>query len=307
MLDAQSATAAPPVIRREEYRAPDWLVPKVELDFALDPAATRVKARFHVHRSGAHHRPLRLNGDGLTALSVRIDGAADDDAWRMAGGDLMIDLTGDTHLIETEVEISPQANTQLMGLYASTGMLCTQFEPEGFRRITFFPDRPDILSLYTVRLEADKVRFPVLLSNGDLEEAGDLDGGRHFARWVDPFPKPTYLFALVAADLKANVDHFATMSGRNVKLAIWVAEADLPKTGHAMAALKASMAWDEKVYGREYDLGEFNIVAVADFNFGAMENKSLNIFNSRYVLADPETATDADFDAVDRRRGGPCF
>ncbi|TZG26424.1 aminopeptidase N [Sphingomonas montanisoli] len=298
MLDAQSATAAPPIIRREEYRAPDWLVPEVELDFALDPAATRIKARFHVTRNGAHHRPLRLDGDGLTALSVTIDGAADDDAWRMAGDDLLIDLSGESHLIETEVEISPQANTQLMGLYASTGMLCTQCEPEGFRRITFFPDRPDILSRYTVRLEADKARFPVLLSNGDLVGSGDLDGGRHFARWVDPFPKPTYLFALVAADLKANVDQFATMSGRNVKLAIWVAEADLPKTGHAMAALKASMAWDEKVYGREYDLGEFNIVAVADFNFGAMENKSLNIFNSRYVLADPETATDADFDAV---------
>jgi aminopeptidase N len=298
MLDIQAAAANPPVIRREDYRPPDWLVPDVHLDFTLDPAATRVKARLSVTRSGAHERPLRLNGDGLTPLSVRIDGAEHAGAWRMDSPDLVITLGGDAHMIETEVQIAPESNSQLMGLYASGGMLCSQCEPEGFRRITFFPDRPDILSRYAVRMEADKTAFPVLLSNGDLVGSGDLEGGRHFAEWTDPFLKPTYLFALVAADLQANVDHFTTMSGRQVKLAIWVAAADLPKTGHAMAALKASMAWDEKVYGREYDLGEFNIVAVADFNFGAMENKSLNIFNSRYILADPDTATDADFDAI---------
>nr|WP_047167197.1 aminopeptidase N [Sphingomonas sp. Y57] len=298
MLDAQSAAAAPPVIRREDYRKPDWLVPDVHLEFQLDPARTQVMGRLEVVRNGAHARPLRLNGDGLTPLTVLIDGEAQADAWRMDGPDLLIDLPGDSHLVETRVAISPEANSQLMGLYASGGNLCTQCEPEGFRRMIFFVDRPDVLSRYTVRMEADKARFPVLLSNGDRTASGDLDDGRHFAEWTDPFPKPSYLFALVAADLAANVDSFTTKSGRPVKLAIWVVEKDLPKTEHAMAALKASMAWDEKVYGREYDLGEFNIVAVADFNFGAMENKSLNIFNSRYILADPETATDIDYDGV---------
>ncbi|QEH80372.1 aminopeptidase N [Sphingomonas sp. C8-2] len=298
MLDAQSAAAAPPVIRREDYRKPDWLMPDVHLEFRLDPARTQVAGRLKVTRNGAHGRPLRLNGDGLTPLAVLIDGEPQADAWRMDGPDLLVDLPGDAHVVETRVEISPEANSQLMGLYASGGNLCTQCEPEGFRRMIFFIDRPDVLSRYTVRMEADKTRFPVLLSNGDRTASGDLDGGRHFAEWTDPFPKPSYLFALVAADLAANVDSFTTKSGRPVKLAIWVVEKDLPKTEHAMAALKASMAWDEKVYGREYDLGEFNIVAVADFNFGAMENKSLNIFNSRYILADPETATDIDYDGV---------
>jgi len=298
MLDALSAAATPPVIHREEYRRPDWLLPDVHLDFVLDPARTRVTGRLDVVRNGEHGRPLRLYGDGLVPLRVLIDGEPQADTWRMDGPDLLIDLPGDTHRIETQVEISPEANSQLMGLYASGGNLCTQCEPEGFRRMTFFIDRPDVLSRYTVRMEADKVRFPVLLSNGDKTASGDLPHGRHFAEWTDPFPKPSYLFALVAADLAANVDGFTTRSGREVRLAIWVVESDLPKTAHAMEALKASMAWDEKVYGREYDLGEFNIVAVADFNFGAMENKSLNIFNSRYILADPETATDIDYDGV---------
>jgi aminopeptidase N len=298
MLDAQSAAANPPVIHREDYRKPDWLMPDVHLAFRLDPARTRVTGRLDVTRNGAHNRPLRLNGDGLAPLKVLIDGEPQADSWRMDGSDLVIDLPGDAHVVETEVEISPEANSQLMGLYASGGNLCTQCEPEGFRRMVFFIDRPDVLSRYTVRLEADKTRFPVLLSNGDKTASGDLEAGRHFAEWTDPFPKPSYLFALVAANLSANVDSFVTKSGREVKLAIWVVEKDLPKTEHAMEALKASMAWDEKVYGLEYDLGEFNIVAVADFNFGAMENKSLNIFNSRYILADPETATDIDYDGV---------
>jgi aminopeptidase N len=298
MLDIRTAAAAPPVIHREDYRPPDWLVPDVSLDFQLDPAATRVRARLEVRRNEMHHRPLRLEGDGLTPLAVRIDGELAADAWRMDGSALLIDLPGTAHVIETEVEIVPEANSQLMGLYASSGMLCTQCEPEGFRRITFFPDRPDVLSRYVVRMEADKAAFPILLSNGDRTGGGDLPGGRHWAEWSDPFFKPSYLFAIVAADLAANRDSFTTRSGKPVDLAIWVKPADLPKTEHAMAALKASMAWDERVYGREYDLGEFHIVAVADFNFGAMENKSLNIFNSRYILADPDTATDADYDAI---------
>ena len=185
-----------------------------------------------------------------------------------------------------------------MGLYESGGLLCTQCEAEGFRRITFFPDRPDVLSRYRVRMTADKTPYPVLLSNGNREAGGDLPDGRHWAEWHDPFPKPSYLFALVAGDLGANKDSFVTRSGRKVSLGIWVREADLPRTGHAMTSLKQAMKWDEDVYGREYDLDTFNIVAVADFNFGAMENKGLNIFNSRYILVDPETATDADHDAV---------
>ena len=300
MLDIQSAAAEMPhLIRREDYRPPDWLVPEIALDFALDPAATRVRAVLTLERNGAHRRPLRLEGAGQEPLALVLDGAPlPADAWRIEGAALLIDLPGDAHRLETEVEIVPETNTQLMGLYASGGLLCTQCEAEGFRRITYFPDRPDVLSRYVVRMEADKRRFPVLLANGDPVGAGDLDGGRHWAEWRDPFPKPCYLFALVAGDLAANRDRFVTMSGRTVDLGIWVREADLPRTGHAMAALKAAMAWDERVYGREYDLDVFNIVAVSDFNFGAMENKGLNIFNSRYILADPETATDADFDAV---------
>lgn len=297
MLDIHDTAAAPPVaIRREDYRVPDWLVPEVGLDFDLDAVRTRVHAHLSVSRNGSHARPLVLDGDGLTPLSVVVDGIAT--PWTMDGPRLVIALDGNDHVVETIVEISPIANTTLMGLYASAGMLCTQCEAEGFRRITFFPDRPDVLSRYHVRMTADKATYPVLLANGDPVDSGDVPGGRHFAEWNDPFYKPSYLFALVAGNLAANRDSFTTMSGRTVDLAIWVAERDVAKTAHAMAALKTSMAWDETVYGREYDLAIFNIVAVDDFNFGAMENKGLNIFNSRYILADPETATDVDYDGV---------
>ncbi|WP_313539020.1 aminopeptidase N [Sphingomonas sp.] len=297
MSDARIAAAAPQAIRREDYRQPDWLVPEIALDFDLDPAATRVRATLHVTRNGAHDRALVLNGDGLEAAAVKVDGAAAQN-WRMDGQDLVIPLTGDAHRIETEVVIAPERNTQLQGLYASSNMLCTQCEAEGFRRITFFPDRPDVLSRYKVRMEADKARFPVLLANGDPIAQGDVEGGRHWAEWHDPFPKPSYLFALVAGDLVANTGSFTTMSGREVQLGIYVRAPDLPKTDHALHALKLSMKWDEDVYGREYDLDVFNIVAVDDFNFGAMENKGLNVFNSRYILADPDTATDWDYDAI---------
>ncbi|MET3724450.1 aminopeptidase N [Sphingomonas trueperi] len=297
MSDARIAAAAPQAIRREDYRQPDWLVPEIALDFDLDPAATRVRATLHVSRNGAHDRALVLNGDGLEAAAVKVDGVAAQN-WRMDGEDLVIPLTGDAHTIETEVVIAPERNTQLQGLYASSGMLCTQCEAEGFRRITFFPDRPDVLSKYKVRMTADKARFPVLLANGDPIALGDAEGGRHWAEWHDPFPKPSYLFALVAGDLVANNGSFTTMSGREVQLGIYVRAPDLPKTDHALHALKLSMKWDEDVYGREYDLDVFNIVAVDDFNFGAMENKGLNVFNSRYILADPDTATDWDYDAI---------
>ncbi len=300
-MDARSIPEEPPspthvTIRREDYRPPDWLVPEIHLDFTLDPAATRVRARLTVTRNGGHDRPLSLDGDELVPLSVSVDGG--EARWAMDGPALVIELPGDRATIETEVEIVPAANTKLSGLYASGGGLYTQCEAEGFRRITFFPDRPDVLSRYRVRMEAESASFPVLLTNGNCIASGQGDGGRHWAEWEDPFPKPSYLFALVAGDLKPNRDRFTTMSGREVDLAIWVREADLPKTGHAMDSLKLAMAWDERVYGREYDLDQFNIVAVADFNMGAMENKGLNIFNSRYILADKETATDADFDAI---------
>jgi aminopeptidase N len=297
MLDAMQAPAAPPAtIQREDYREPDWLVPELELDFQLDPAETIVTARLTVVRNGRHQVPLRLDGEGLELRSVKVDGAAVDH--RYSNDLLTVSVGGDRAVVETIVAISPEKNSQLMGLYASGGILCTQCEAEGFRRITFFPDRPDVLSRYRVRMTAETARYPVLLANGDPVASGELDGGRHWAEWHDPFPKPCYLFALVAGDLQANRDQFVTRSGRTVDLGIWVCEEDLPKTAHAMSALKTSMAWDEKVYGREYDLAVFNIVAVSDFNFGAMENKGLNIFNSRYILADPDTATDADYDGV---------
>ena len=296
VMDMHSATETPAPIRREDYRPPDWHVTTLRLDVTLDPARTVVRARMAVTRNGGHDRPLVLDHGGQRLVSLRVDGAAADPA--MDAVTLTIPLSAEGHVVETEVEIAPETNTQLMGLYASGGLLCTQCEAEGFRRITPFPDRPDVLARYTVRMEADRARFPVLLANGNRIGAGLLDDGRHWAEWEDPFPKPSYLFAMVAGDLQANVDRFTTMSGRDVELAIWVKAADLPRTEHAMASLKAAMAWDERVYGREYDLDLFNIVAVDDFNFGAMENKSLNIFNSRYVLADPETATDADYDAI---------
>jgi aminopeptidase N len=297
MLDVLTAPATPAVTRREDYRPPAWLVPEVALDFALDPAATRVRARLTVARNTGTAEPLRLDGEDITPLSVSVDGVAIND-WRMEGDQLVVPLTGERHVIETEVELAPDRNTQLMGLYASGGNLCTQCEAEGFRRITFFPDRPDVLATYRVRMSADKARYPVLLANGDPIASGDNADGTHWAEWHDPFPKPSYLFALVAGDLACNAGTFTTRSGREVQLGIWVRAADIAKTDHALHALKTAMAWDERVYGREYDLDVFNIVAVDDFNFGAMENKGLNIFNSRYILADADTATDYDYDAI---------
>lgn len=301
MTDAMNAAAAPQgptATQRLDYRPPDWLVPDIALDFDLDPKETTVIARLHVRRNGAHDRPLVLDGDGLAPLVVHVDGEPVND-WRIENHRLIVPLSGDNHIITTEVAIQPDQNTQLMGLYASGGLLCTQCEAEGFRRITFFPDRPDVLSRYKVKMAADRETYPILLANGDPIASGDAGLGRHWAEWHDPHPKPCYLFALVAGDLQANSDHFTTSEQRKVALNIWVKASDVPRTAHAMAALKASMKWDEDVYGRAYDLDVFNIVAVDDFNFGAMENKGLNVFNARYILADPDTATDLDFDNVE--------
>ncbi|SNS55644.1 aminopeptidase N [Sphingopyxis indica] len=299
MTDASSAPAVPVTIHRGDYRPPEWQIPDIALDFALGIKETRVTAALSAVRAADAPAPLLLRGDGLTPAEVRVDGAVWND-WRMDGSDLVVDL-GDRTAATVEVDtlIHPATNTQLMGLYASNGMLCTQCEAEGFRRITFHPDRPDVLSRYRVRLAGDRARFPILLSNGNCIASGEGEDGTHWALWEDPWPKPSYLFALVAGDLVVNRDSFTTMSGRKVDLGIWVRDGDLDRTHHAMAALKHSMKWDEEVYGREYDLDRFNIVAVSDFNMGAMENKGLNIFNTRYILADPDTATDMDYDGVE--------
>ncbi|AVA12909.1 aminopeptidase N [Sphingopyxis sp. MG] len=299
MTDASSSPVPPVTIHRTAYRPPEWRVPEVALDFALGLEETRVTAALSVVRDADAAAPLVLRGDALTAEAVRVDGEAWN-GWRMDGPDLVVDLGDRTAaVVEVDTRIDPAANSQLMGLYASNSMLCTQCEAEGFRRITFHPDRPDVLSRYRVRMEGDKAGFPILLSNGNCVATGEGEGGTHWALWEDPWPKPSYLFALVAGDLVVNRDHFTTLSGRRVELGIWVRAGDQDRTHHAMASLKHSMAWDEQVYGREYDLDLFNIVAVSDFNMGAMENKGLNVFNTRYILADPDTATDADYDGVE--------
>src|SRR6478735_3083149 len=300
MADAAPEPKEPLLIRREDYASFAWLVPEIALEFDLGLERTRIRSALTVQRN-AKAPPagsIRLNGDGLTPLEVVVDGQAIN-SWSLDGDDLIVPLAAETHQIEITTEIDPSANSQLMGLYASNGMLCTQCEAEGFRRIAFFPDRPDVLSTYRVRMSGPKEQFPVLLCNGNLEAEGDGPDGTHWAEWHDPWPKPCYLFALVAGDLVANRDSLTTMNGREVDLAIWVREGDLERTQHAMDSLKRSMTWDEGVFGREYDLDTFNVVAVSDFNMGAMENKGLNVFNTKYILADPETATDGDFDAIE--------
>jgi aminopeptidase N len=296
-MDISSAPPAPKVIQRAEYQPPEWLVPEVTLSFNLGIEQTKVVATLKVKRNAAS-QVLRLSGDAIAAEAVLVDGQPTN-AWRMDGDDLLVDLPGEAHEVAVATAINPKANTQLMGLYASNGMLCTQCEAEGFRRITFFPDRPDVLSVYTVHMEGPKALFPVLLSNGNCTATGEGADGTHSATWHDPWPKPSYLFALVAGDLVANSSSFTTMSGREVALNIWVREGDQDRTHHAMQALKDSMKWDENTFGREYDLDLFNIVAVSDFNMGAMENKGLNVFNTRYILADPDTATDMDYDGIE--------
>ncbi|HUD29996.1 MAG TPA: aminopeptidase N [Novosphingobium sp.] len=308
VADAAPAPQSPPVIRREDYLPPAWLVPQVALDFRLGVDATHVTARLSVTRNAAGNGTdtLRLNGDQIAPLAVRVDGREVND-WRLDGADLLVELTGDAHAVEVETTVNPAANSQLMGLYASNGMLCTQCEAEGFRRITFFPDRPDVLSTYSVRMSGDKAAFPILLANGNCTATGEGADGTHWAEWHDPWPKPSYLFALVAGDLVANHSTFTTSGGRKVDLNIWVRPGDEDRTQHAMDSLVNSMKWDEETFGREYDLDLFNIVAVSDFNMGAMENKGLNVFNTRYVLADPETATDGDYDAVEGVIGHEYF
>ncbi|KAJ0482721.1 putative cytosol alanyl aminopeptidase [Helianthus annuus] len=292
---------APKEIFLKDYKLPEYYFDTVDLSFSLGEEKTIVSAKISVvPRVDGAASPLVLDGVDLKLISVKINGN------ELKEGDFHLDarhliLTSPpsgNFILETVTEILPQKNTSLEGLYKSSGNFCTQCEAEGFRKITFYQDRPDIMAKYTCRIEADKSLYPVLLSNGNLIEQGDLEGGKHFALWEDPFKKPCYLFALVAGQLESRDDTFTTCSGRKVALRIWTPPEDLPKTEHAMYSLKAAMKWDEEVYGREYDLDIFNIVSVPDFNMGAMENKSLNIFNSKLVLASPETATDADYAAI---------
>ncbi len=282
-----------------DYRPPAFLVDTVDLDFDLSPGATRVTARLALHRNGPAGAPLVLDGERLTPISFAIDGVAlAEGAYRVDAHGVTVPEVPDRFTLETVVEIDPAANTALEGLYMSGGRYYTQCEAEGFRKITWFPDRPDVLARYTVRITAPAA-FRHLLANGNLMEAGELPDGRHYAVWNDPFPKPCYLFALVAGELDLLEDSFTTASGRTVALRLYCDPGQVSRVTYAMDALKRAMRWDEQAFGREYDLDLFMIVAVRDFNMGAMENKGLNIFNSSLLLADQATATDFDYERIE--------
>lgn len=296
IADAQTAPRTP--IKLADYRPPVFLVDHVELDFELDAQATIVKTRLKLRRNTPG--PLRLDGRKLELFSISLNGEAlGDNHYTLDETGLSFHNPPDDMLLETVVRINPSVNTELSGLYMSGSGFFTQCEPEGFRKITFFPDRPDVMARYHVRMRADAARFPILLSNGN-KLVHRVENGIAYAEWEDPHPKPSYLFALVAADLVVVKDEFTTMSGRKIELGVWVERGDETRCTHAMASLKRAMKWDEEVFGLEYDLDIFNIAAVSDFNAGAMENKGLNIFNTVYVLADSKTATDIDFQNVER-------
>ena len=291
-------TDTPVQTKLADYTPYPFAIDKVDLHFDLEPKATRVRACLQVRRlePGA----LVLDGIGLTLNALEIDGVeVPESAYHRTEEQLILNDAPDDFTLETDVTIDPSANTVLSGLYMSGGRFCTQCESTGFRRITFWPDRPDVMSRFFVRIEGEKATYPIMLSNGTPGKSGDLDNGRHFAEWDDPHLKPSYLFALCAGDYDVYRDQFTTMNGDAVDLAVHVDKGQAERAAWAMDSLKASMKWDEDVFKRAYDLGVFNIVAVRDFNFGAMENKGLNVFNSAYVLASEDTATDADFEAIE--------
>ena len=296
-------TEEPRPVRLEDYRPPDWRIATVELDVALHPAATTVRAKLSLSPNGAAApAPLVLDGDELTLRSIRLDGKPLPAESFVATADRLTIAQAPQRPFELEIEtvLDPTNNTKLMGLYRAGSTYCTQCEAEGFRRITYFLDRPDVMAVYTTRIEAEKKEAGVLLANGNLVDHGDIAGtSRHFAVWHDPFPKPSYLFALVGGNLGCVKDSFTTMSGRNVTLAIYVEPGKEDRCSYAMDSLKRAMRWDEVTFGREYDLDIFMIVAVSAFNMGAMENKGLNVFNDKYVLASPATATDGDYAGIE--------
>ena len=296
--------ALPQTVYLHDYKVSPFLVDTTDLVFDLGDEQTLVTCTLAVRRnseSDDQTGAFELNSKGDVALLwVEVDGQRlESDGYSLTDNLLRLYNLPSQALVRTQVVIKPQSNTSMMGLYRSRTMYCTQCEAEGFRRITYFPDRPDIMSVFTVKIIADKTAYPVLLSNGNAIERGDMDAGRHFVTWHDPFKKPSHLFALVAGTLEVVEDSFTTMSGREIPLQIFVEEKDLDKCDHAMLSLKNAMRWDEQVYGREYDLDIFMIVAVDDFNMGAMENKGLNIFNTSAVLANPKTTTDAAFQRVE--------
>jgi len=301
-------TDTPQTIRLADYRAPEYRILHTDLAFRLAAEKTRVTAALTIAAVARTTPPLQLDGEDLTFVSAAIDGVRlTPDQYELNAAGLLLKAPPAKFVLTTEVDIAPAANSALSGLYVSDGMLCTQCEAEGFRRITYYLDRPDTMATFRTRIEGDKAAYPVLLANGNLIESGALDGGRHFAVWEDPFKKPAYLFALVAGQLGHIEDRFVTMSGRTVTLRVYVDPGNEPRAHYAMDSLKRAMRWDEEAYGREYDLDIFMIVAVAAFNFGAMENKGLNIFNDKYVLADAETATDVDFELIEGIVGHEYF
>jgi len=296
-------TTLPQPIRLADYAPPTFLVDTVDLDIDIHAAHTRVRATLALRRNPAAdpHGALVLDGDGLSLHAVLLGGVAlAPAAYVLTADTLRVPDAPACCTLTTEVILDPTQNTQLMGLYASHDGYFTQCEAEGFRRITWFPDRPDVMARYTTRIHADRARFPILLSNGNLAARGEEAGGRHWARWVDPFPKPSYLFAMVAARLDRRATEFTTASGRRVELAVYVEPGKLDQTAFALDALQSAMRWDEETFGLELDLDQYTIVAVGDFNMGAMENKGLNIFNTKYVLARADTATDTDYMMLDR-------
>ena len=287
----------PRTIHLKDYTPPAFLISDVELDVDIREDHARVTARLQVKRNAPGHGPLVLDGDELELLSVTLDGKTP--RHEAAADRLTVHDVPDAFRLETVTRIVPQKNTKLEGLYATKHGFVTQCEAEGFRRITWFVDRPDNMARFVVTVRADKARFPVLLSNGNCTGAGDEPGGRHWARFDDPFLKPSYLFALVAANLEERQDRFTTRSGKQAQLSVYVEPGKLDQSAWAMDCLKRALKWDEERFGLELDLEQYKIVAVGDFNSGAMENKGLNIFNTRYVLARPDTATDADYQAID--------
>jgi aminopeptidase N len=302
MPDQSLPVAAEPVrvTRLADYRPPAYLVDRVALAFELHETATRVRSRLHLRRNGEGNPPLVLDGAGQPVERIALDGEAlGANRYEVSPETLSIPDVPETFVLEIETTINPRDNTELSGLYLSNGAFFTQCEAEGFRRITYFPDRPDVMARFEVTITADASRCPVMLSNGNPGAVETLDDGRHRTVWTDPHPKPCYLFALVAGDLVEVADSFTTRSGRPVALGIWVRRGDETSCDHAMRSLKAAMSWDEEVFGLEYDLDVFNIAAVSDFNMGAMENKGLNVFNTKYVLTRPETATDGDYQGIE--------